>query len=195
MSETKRSKNFHDKTGKKYNKLTVLGLDHTKYYSSKYKKVNTRTFWKCKCDCGNECVVVSYNLTSGVAKSCGCQKRESLLKLNQKRREQSTYSIDKIYSGYKSRAKKMDLSFNLTHTEFNCLIDKNCYFCGASPSNISQMYNVKVEYNGIDRLNNDLGYELFNCVPCCKTCNRMKNNLKLQDFYSHIKNIYLNLNK
>ena len=34
--------------------------------------------WLCKCDCGNECVVEQYHLTSGKTKSCGCIKKERL---------------------------------------------------------------------------------------------------------------------
>ena len=28
--------------------------------------------WRCKCDCGNECLAVSTQLTGGYKKSCGC---------------------------------------------------------------------------------------------------------------------------
>lgn len=31
-----------------------------------------RTYWRCRCDCGNECTVEAYNLTHGHTKSCGC---------------------------------------------------------------------------------------------------------------------------
>ena len=30
------------------------------------------TIWRCKCDCGNECLAVSTQLTQGYKKSCGC---------------------------------------------------------------------------------------------------------------------------
>lgn len=50
--------------GKKYNKLTVLELDHTDKYYHK--------FFKCRCDCGEEVVVRSDKIDSGKTKSCGC---------------------------------------------------------------------------------------------------------------------------
>jgi hypothetical protein len=36
--------------------------------------------------------------------------------------------------------------------------------------------------NGIDRVDNTLGYELGNVIPCCSVCNRAKSNLPLDYF-------------
>lgn len=52
-----------NRTGEKYNKLTVL---------DEYKSYNGIVYWKCKCECGKETWVRSGNLTSGQVKSCGC---------------------------------------------------------------------------------------------------------------------------
>ena len=30
------------------------------------------TAWKCKCDCGNECIAVTKRLRNGTKNSCGC---------------------------------------------------------------------------------------------------------------------------
>ena len=53
-----------DRTGQVFGKLVVLeqaGRD-------KLKKV----LWRCRCDCGNETVVVSGSLVTGNTTSCGC---------------------------------------------------------------------------------------------------------------------------
>lgn len=42
-------------------------------------------------------------------------------------------------------------------------------------------------YNGIDRVNNDIGYIKNNCIPCCKICNRAKNSMSYDDFLNWIK--------
>jgi hypothetical protein len=34
------------------------------------------TTWRCKCECGNETVVLRNSLTAGQTKSCGCYKRD-----------------------------------------------------------------------------------------------------------------------
>lgn len=38
--------------------------------------------WKCKCKCGNEIIVLTYNLTNGNTQSCGCLKSKGELKIN-----------------------------------------------------------------------------------------------------------------
>lgn len=53
--------------GEKYNYLTVIGVDRV--------VKGKGTYWKCKCDCGNETVVIGQYLRNGHAKSCGCLGR------------------------------------------------------------------------------------------------------------------------
>ena len=57
-----------DISGKKFNRLTII-----KYaYSKKHK-----SYWLCKCDCGNEKVADSWSLKNGFIKSCGCLRKEN----------------------------------------------------------------------------------------------------------------------
>jgi len=57
---------FKDETGNKYNMLTVISLDSIK----KDKSGHARTYWLCRCDCGNEVVVSRDHLGRNL--SCGC---------------------------------------------------------------------------------------------------------------------------
>lgn len=67
MNNTKPFSNLtKDEIGNCYGKLTVIE------YAGKNK--DHRTLWKCKCACGNECVVSGKNLRNGNTKSCGCIK-------------------------------------------------------------------------------------------------------------------------
>lgn len=59
-----------DLTGKKFGKLTVLGFGG--YEQNKRQRV---AMWNCHCDCGNDCQVEGYLLSSGRRKSCGCIRR------------------------------------------------------------------------------------------------------------------------
>ncbi len=62
----KMHRNVKDLNGQRFNKLTIL----RRHGSSR----QGRARWKCKCDCGEETVVIGYDLTSGNTKSCGCNK-------------------------------------------------------------------------------------------------------------------------
>lgn len=59
-----------DLRGQTYNRLTVL-------YRVKSKNQNRQASWKCRCICGKETIVDSYDLTSGHVKSCGCLQTET----------------------------------------------------------------------------------------------------------------------
>ena len=61
-SEVTHSIKFIDLTGQKFGKLTAES-----YYTE-----NGKTYWKCKCDCGNYTTVVAQNLKNGHTQSCGC---------------------------------------------------------------------------------------------------------------------------
>lgn len=63
---------FKDLTGKKFNRLTVLGLAE--------RNSNGQIQWKCKCDCGNIVFATTTYLKTGHTKSCGCLNRESASK-------------------------------------------------------------------------------------------------------------------
>lgn len=62
-------KNFVDRTGLVYGKLTVIE-------SAGYSQELQRAMWKCKCSCGNICVIQGKLLKNGTTKSCGCLRRE-----------------------------------------------------------------------------------------------------------------------
>ena len=58
--------NIKDQTGKRYGRLIVVEIDR--------QRTNRKTYWLCKCDCGNTKSVRSDSL--GVVRSCGCLKKE-----------------------------------------------------------------------------------------------------------------------
>ena len=64
---------FVDLTGQRFGRLVAIKL-----LTSKGAK---RHKWLCKCDCGNECVVLGHNLVGGHTKSCGCLRKEKARKI------------------------------------------------------------------------------------------------------------------
>lgn len=65
---TKHGYKFKDLTGMRFGRLVVL----------EYAGVNSAnlSLWKCKCDCGNECIVLAKTLLRGTKNSCGCLHNE-----------------------------------------------------------------------------------------------------------------------
>lgn len=99
---------------------------------------------------------------------------------------------------YKANAKRLKRTFELTTEEFRDLTSKGCYYCGKAPTSQkrpSAYYALGVDtgsyiYNGIDRINSNLGYVKDNCVTCCKTCNFMKQETGIEQFLKDVETIY-----
>lgn len=150
-----------DEIGNRYGKLTVVAR-HTIGLSK-------RALWECKCDCGKISYVIGKNLRSGNTKSCGCWLGEKLSIPN------AANAIHNLLNQYKHGAKRRDLIFNLSENEFVELLRGNCHYCGEKPGKLFKASSrSQILYNGIDRYDNDLGYELNNCVSCCWRCNNFK---------------------
>jgi len=144
-----------------------------------------RSYWLCECSCGNNIWVRSDVLEKGKIKSCGCDKR-----LNS-----GDGVMGVVYAGYRKNAIRRNIEFNISKEFFKEVTNKNCYYCGFPPSNYREIKNYygDFKYNGIDRIDNNVGYEESNCVPCCKKCNRSKDTMSKNDFITWIKNVYNNL--
>jgi hypothetical protein len=170
---------LRDLTGQKFNRWTVLSF--AKF--CKDKSGQQRTHWLCKCACGNIKEVYTNSLTSGKSTSCGCTKR----KLSYGQSAKHT-----TFTSYKGTAKRKGLCFELNETQFTYITQQECYYCGKLPSNIAKGKKKYGEwiYNGIDRLDNLIGYKLDNVVPCCKNCNLAKRSLTEKQFLSLVKAIY-----
>jgi hypothetical protein len=89
--------------------------------------------------------------------------------------------ISTVISQYKCHSKQRNYKFELTRDEVALLIFNDCSYCGSLPD--QQYYDrTELKYNGMDRVNNRLGYITGNCVTCCGTCNRAKNNMHVTSF-------------
>lgn len=104
----------------------------------------------------------------------------------------------KLYDEYKRNAKKRNIDFNLTFEEFDDITNKKCHYCNSEPKEISLKHikrygnssQPNITKNGIDRLDNELGYNIDNCVPCCEKCNKIKRDMSLEDFIEQVNKIY-----
>lgn len=62
----------YDLTGERYGKLVAVKLDKDRMEAQKALKGRPKTYWICKCDCGNEKSISYHNLAIGSTRSCGC---------------------------------------------------------------------------------------------------------------------------
>lgn len=176
-----------DLTGKTFGRLTVL--------KEVEQGKDGHSYWLCSCECGNTKNVQGKLLRSSNTRSCGCFRKDSLRKIPG---EANWHSL---FCQYKANSKRRGYEFNLNKENFINLAKANCYYCGSSPTQKLKTYeasqNTKewrdkciIFYNGIDRINNDLGYINENVVSCCKNCNRAKSKLTKDEFFELIKKIY-----
>jgi hypothetical protein len=87
-----------------------------------------------------------------------------------------------IWNHYVKGAQKRNINFALSKTRFNELILLPCFYCN---------YKKDGEVNGVDRLNNNSGYQEDNVVPCCETCNIMKGSQHPQEFVDKLYSVYM----
>jgi hypothetical protein len=86
-----------------------------------------------------------------------------------------------FFNSYKNCAKKRNYSFSITWEQFIHLTQQPCHYCGIIDSR---------GCNGIDRKDNSIGYEIWNCVPCCTQCNSAKLDYTYTEFMQWIERVY-----
>lgn len=144
---------YKDLTGQKFGRLTA----EEQFGRSE----SGRVLWKCKCDCGNEKIVESTRLLTGVTKSCGCYRIEELIKRARKydKKDKRLYTIwkeirtrcnsekDRSYKNYGGRGISMCDEWLENYKIFEKWSFENGY----------------TEKLTIDRIDNDGNYYPENC--------------------------------
>jgi len=181
--------NCIDIVGNKYGKLTVI-------QKSIFRGNRGQVKWDCICECGNNHTVTGESLRHGKSKSCGCLKsgRPPNYKDNRE-----VVLWNRLYSSTikKRNRGKFNQETNISLAEFINISKQPCFYCGDSfvqsakdNANGTVITNTLILFNGIDRINSGIGYEIGNVVSCCKHCNTAKNSLTTEQFRSHIEKIY-----
>lgn len=170
-----------DLTGLRFSRLVVVRFA--------FRNKHRCLVWECVCDCGNKTNVGSNELRRGNTRSCGCLQKETAREFNSL--EAGISGCNRLWRQYQRNAAKAGKSFELTKEQFIVLTKQNCHYCGVEPKYIvaskSKMTEVGIKhstytYNGIDRLDSQLGYTLNNCVTCCGECNLAKRDMPLSQF-------------
>jgi hypothetical protein len=157
---------------RKFRSWTLIGYAGTKGRMHNYN---------VKCECGTERIYSIEALrVNRVKENCGCKAKTSEEICN-----------NNVWLQYKHAASKRSLEFSITKEEFANLIHNECYYCGEIGSNLHTTPHHSMRYNGIDRLQNALGYQTGNVVSCCKHCNFIKNTTDVDEFLRRISDIYV----
>lgn len=85
------------------------------------------------------------------------------------RRDPAKYKVRQV----RGNARQRGLSIGLTDERIVELSSQDCSYCGAPAGAL---------LNGIDRVDNRIGYEEGNVVPCCFVCNRAKQDAGREEF-------------
>lgn len=144
--------------GRKFNRLTVIEFDHKdKYYNS---------FWKCRCDCGNEVIVRAGGLRSGASKSCGCLMRErarEICELRNTTHGKSKTRLNNIWNNMKQRC------FNPSNPDYiRWYGSRGISMCDEWRNDFESFYLWSISHGysdnlTIDRIDNDGDYCPENC--------------------------------
>lgn len=170
-------KRIHIQTGQRYNNLIAVGPASS--------TISGAQRWLFLCDCGRQTIAQVHRVVKGSTKTCGCLRAESR-RLSRKYTTVES-SARKIWrQNYKDGA----ISFE----DFFSLSQKDCAYCGSPPNNnftlvVRGVMQGTFIYNGLDRIDSSFPHELSNVVPCCSICNRMKSDMSLENFLSHIRRI------
>lgn len=165
---------FVDLTGQKFNLLTVVERAH----NAKCGK----TQWLCKCECGNQVIVMGHDLKNGNTKSCGCYKNKIMSQGGGNLRHGMCQTrLYAIWNGMKTRC------YNQEHHSYKDYGAKGIKMCNEwlSFEHFYQwaMTNGYSDNLTIERQNFEGNYEPSNC--CWITLKEQANNRSSNHFITY----------
>lgn len=79
----------------------------------------------------------------------------------------------------------------ITVDQFARLSHQNCAYCGRPPHMaVKDSHGTVIGYrNGIDRIDNNVGYIIGNCAPACWHCNRSKGDMSFAEWSDYLERL------
>ena len=175
--------NYMDLTGQKFGKLTV------KEKSPRMINDNGCARWICKCECGNEVVVIGRLLRKGLTKSCGCLRKEKTG--SYKYEGISHFYWRKVLRGAEIRSLTVEITPQQAWEKFIAQ-NKKCALSGVDLVLLGRHSDSKTQTASLDRIDSSKGYTLNNIQWLHKDINIMKSNFSDSDFVEWCKKVYVN---
>lgn len=163
-----------DLRGQQFGAWTVLRLPRIRHQQpgGKYK-----TFWRCRCSCGNESDIAAFALRNGSSTGCFACGRSKLTK----------HGMGQYYRQVKAGSAQRDLVFSISVEYMQKLLIAQQYRCAFSglPIFIAETQAQHVRGNStasLDRIDNEHGYVEGNVHWVHKDINFMKGTLSADRF-------------
>lgn len=167
------------KIGQTFNNLTC-----TSYVGGR------RGYYVFVCRCGEQIKAIWSHVKYGKIKSCGCWKQGRPAK------DDPYVAHRTVYHRYRLSALRRNKEWNLSEQEVFDLVVQDCSYCELPPSTDMKLSaHPDFRYTGIDRVDNDKGYQKSNVVPCCETCNNSKRTMSLTEWKAWINRVHSSLAK
>lgn len=167
-----------DLAGQRFGRLVAVSV------AEREKRRHVR--WLCRCDCGNEKIVSSHNLTGGSTQSCGCLRVE---------RTTTHGRFDSpewhLFTNSKARAREMGIEHSLTLEDI--VIPEFCPLLGIRLERGSKSHHDASP--SIDRINSDLGYTKENTWVVSMRANKIKNSASFAEFMQIASNWWSELDR
>lgn len=152
------------------------------------KRKNKQRLWECRCDCGNTCYVLAYELNKGHRKSCGCLHK--LCGSNSPLWRGYGELSQKHFNGIKLSAKFRKLDFSITIEYLWNLFLKQNKKCALSGIELQFKKNHKnMTTASLDRIDSSKGYIEGNVQWVHKDVNLMKQKFGQQLFLFYCETI------
>lgn len=170
-----------DRTGQKINNWTFI-----KFLKLSNKK-NAK--WLCKCDCGNEVVVLAYNIVSEQSKRC--LKCMAIAHIKSYEGNIPTPVWKTILTNAKRRNHKVNITRDYAYSLF-LKQNKKCAISGLDIkfAENNQDYNKRNQTASLDRIDSSKGYIKENIQWVHKDINIMKNEYSMDKLLNYCKLIY-----
>lgn len=174
--------------GQVFGRLTVVGKDEK---TSEEKK---RVFYFCQCSCGSP--IKSIWKASLVDKkkptlSCGCIVKEKAGFIPDRTEALKRLLYEKMRDRHIKQLGDTEDTF-ISFESFSKKCDEPCYYCGLIKSSYKKdrQSEFLLYYNGLDRLDSDIGYREKNTVAACKFCNIAKGEMTVDEYREYLSRIH-----
>jgi hypothetical protein len=196
MAATSLSPYIKDLNGKSFGRWRVLSFAGTLGGDANKTK---HAYWNCVCECGAAQAVRGTKLAKGLSVQCSAcnlgkskSSRASTWDAKRSSNVPGEAAFRTILMNYIKNANHKGIPFELEDAHVHSLLSGNCHYCGIGPSALRVSRNGldTMMHNGIDRVDNSLGYSRDNVVTCCRTCNFAKRDMSTDEFLSWVFRIY-----